>query len=581
MSNNIITDADLALLRSLAATEVESGLSYGTVRDFAQGAELFPKLLNYNGDIKDSQRYWMLKAILSTQPAGATLLEIGAGEPIVADILGRLGYRVIVVDPYEGAGNGPTELDHFKRSYQNVEYIVDWFSCDIDGVKANSVACCYSISVIEHIPLEKLKVVSDAIAYFTLPEGSSIHAVDVVSLGMGAEYHKEMFLKFSELLGHDKGQAVVALEKAAKDPDTYYLSAEAHNRWRGTVPYDEFPMRRVQSMQIVGFGTRKHILLPSDVSQAQNSESHSSNVKSDLQQSIASIRDLHSIVSRYDQTGHRCLKQAVDAIKQNAVLDPHFPVRLFNGSVMNVNVREEVGSILFEFSAYEFGLTKFFIDFLSRGDVFFDIGAHYGYFSVLASNLVGPKGSVHSFEPTPFVAGRLRANVLHLGNVEVHQTAIGNKDGHLEFNDYGPDFSAFNSAYSARLPDRKLVPLQRVTVPVSRLDTFCATAGVRPALVKIDTESSEMLVLEGMGGLINEARALVVELGDFDDLNAIGVPRSAEILEYVRRRGYKLFLPTDDGLREHKISSDKYDYCNVVCLRDDAVSFLQEHRASS
>ena len=579
MSKNIITDAELALLRSFAATEIESGLSYGTVQDFAQGMEFFPKLLSYNGDIKDAQRYWMLKAILSTQPAGATLLEIGAGEPLVADILGRLGYRVIVVDPYEGAGNGPTELDHFMRAYQNVEYVVDWFSSDIDGVQPSSINCCYSISVIEHIPIEKLQVVAEAIAYFTCPAGSSIHAVDVVSLGMGAEYHKEMFLEFSDLLGYDKGQAVAALETATGDPDTYYLSAEAHNRWRGAVSYDEFPMRRVQSMQIVGFGPRKNIPLRCDASCAQASGSRSSTVRPALQQSLSNISDLHSIVNRYNQTGHRCLRQAVEAVRQNAVLDPHVAVRLFNGSLMNVNVREEVGSILFEFNAYEFGLTRFFIDFLDEGDVFFDVGAHYGYFSVLASNLVGPTGRIHSFEPTPFVADRLRSNVLHLGNVEVHQSAVGNQDGHLEFNDYGPDFSAFNSAYSARLADRRLVPLQRVTVPVSRLDTFSATAGVRPVLVKIDTESSEMLVLEGMGGLIDEARALVVELGDFDDLNAIGVPRSAEILEYLRDRGYKLFLPSVEGLLEHRISSDKYDYCNVVCLKDDAASFL--HKGSS
>lgn len=580
MSKDIITDSELALLRSLATTEIESGLSYGTVRDFAQGAEFFPKLLSFNGDIKDAQRYWMLKAILSTQPVGATLLEIGAGEPLVADILGRLGYKVIVVDPYEGAGNGPTELDHFKRLYQNVEYVVDWFSRHIDGVRPSSINCCYSISVIEHIPIEKLQVVSDAIAYFTVPEGSSIHAVDVVSLGAGAEYHKEMFLKFSQLLGYDGRQAVMALETAAEDPDTYYLSAEAHNRWRGAVSYDEFPMRRVQSMQIVGFGPIKHPFLLGNASSDQTTESRSFTVRSALRQSLSSIRDMHSIVSRYNQTGHRSLKQATDAIRQNAVLDPNVPVRLFDGSVMNVNVREEVGSILFEFKAYEFGLTRFFIDFLAIGDVFFDIGAHYGYFSVIASNLVGPTGKIHSFEPTPFVADRLRSNVLHLGNVEVHQTAIGNKDGRLEFNDYGPDYSAFNSAYSARLADRKLVPLQRVSVPVSRLDTFCTSAGVKPALVKIDAESSEMLVLEGMGGLIDEARALVVELGDFDELNAIGVPRSAEILEYLRGRGYKFFLPSVDGVLEHDISSEKYDYCNVVCLRDDAISFLWENSSS-
>ena len=33
------------------------------------------------------------------------------------------------------------------------------------------------------------------------------------------------------------------------DSETYYLSGEAHNRWRGTVPYEQFPMRICVSIQ--------------------------------------------------------------------------------------------------------------------------------------------------------------------------------------------------------------------------------------------------------------------------------------------------------------------------------------------
>jgi hypothetical protein len=34
------------------------------------------------------------------------------------------------------------------------------------------------------------------------------------------------------------------------DPDAYFMSAEAHNRWRGYTPYGEFPMRRIVSIQL-------------------------------------------------------------------------------------------------------------------------------------------------------------------------------------------------------------------------------------------------------------------------------------------------------------------------------------------
>ena len=34
------------------------------------------------------------------------------------------------------------------------------------------------------------------------------------------------------------------------DPETYLVSAEAHNVWRGSVPYDSYPMRRIGSVEV-------------------------------------------------------------------------------------------------------------------------------------------------------------------------------------------------------------------------------------------------------------------------------------------------------------------------------------------
>ena len=303
--------------------------------------------------------------------------------------------------------------------------------------------------------------------------------------------------------------------------------------------------------------------------------------KPDLNNAIGRIHDIQQIVGTYDRTGQRYLRQAIEAVRQNNVLESHFPVRLFNGSVMNINVREEVGALIFEYKAYEIGLTKFVVNFLEPGDVFFDVGAHYGYFSVVASDLVGPTGKVYSFEPTPTVADHLRSNILHRGNAEVHQTAVGDKDGEIEFNDYGPDFSAFNSAFAARVTDQVLAAAQRVKVPVSRLDTFCANRNVVPKLIKIDTESSEMLVLKGMGRLLEKVEAIIVELGDFEALNSAGVPRSSEILEYLRALGYKLFMPSVNGLIDHEISGESYSYCNIVCIKDSAEYHKIVSRSSS
>ena len=85
-------------------------LSYGTVRDLADSRDHFAGLARASGDMKDLQRCWMVKAVLGTVERGGRLVEIGAGEPLVADLLSRLGHEVTVIDPYDGSGNGPARV---------------------------------------------------------------------------------------------------------------------------------------------------------------------------------------------------------------------------------------------------------------------------------------------------------------------------------------------------------------------------------------------------------------------------------------------------------------------------------------
>src|SRR5215813_2618674 len=48
---------------------------------------------------------------------------------------------------------------------------------------------------------------------------------------------------------------------------------------------------------------------------------------------------------------------------------------------------------------------------LSPGGVFYDVGANAGFFSLIASRLVGERGRVVAFEPSPAVAASLKRNV--------------------------------------------------------------------------------------------------------------------------------------------------------------------------
>ena len=221
--------------------------SYGTVEDFADSVDNMPGLAGANFDMKDLQRCWMLKAIIGNVPAGSRLLEIGAGEPLVAGALSRLGYDVTIVDAYDGSGNGPREFETFRSVYPDLTFVREHFPPQTEV--GEDFAAIYSISVLEHVPLNVIDSVMDrSRKLLARQQGVSIHAVDHVLAGWGAEEHLEKLRRIATGMGIADADLDTALAELAADPETYFVSAESHNRWRGALPYDQYPMRRIVSV---------------------------------------------------------------------------------------------------------------------------------------------------------------------------------------------------------------------------------------------------------------------------------------------------------------------------------------------
>jgi hypothetical protein len=228
--------------------EVEP-LSYGTVRDLADSVDHLGGLARASSDMKDLQRCWMVKAILGSVEPGGRLVEIGAGEPLVAELLSRLGYQVTVVDPYDGSGQGPREFEEFSQSHPELTFIRERFPPS--GGLEGTYAAVYSVSVLEHIPLEALGGVISAATDLLAPGGASVHAVDHVLAGWGAEQHLERLEEIVRGSGLPVDRLHELIRRLESDPEAYFVSAEAHERWRGAVPYESYPMRRIASIGVL------------------------------------------------------------------------------------------------------------------------------------------------------------------------------------------------------------------------------------------------------------------------------------------------------------------------------------------
>lgn len=240
----------------------------------------------------------------------------------------------------------------------------------------------------------------------------------------------------------------------------------------------------------------------------------------------------------------------------------------FFGETMKVVLPEVVSSSLYRYGFFEEGLTTFILNYVKPGMTFFDIGPHYGYFTLLAAHLVGPDGIVHAFEPTPSTFQLLLENTSKSSKIIVHNTAVWSEKTILEFNDYGIMFSAFNSAYKPRVDKqyRKDLTPQIHQVSATSIDAYVHETHCIPDFIKIDAESAEYNILLGMSELFQKHKPYIaLEVGDLDVEGAI---KSKQIVRFLTDRGYEAFEYKDGKIVRHDIQ-DKYDCNNIFFIHPD------------
>lgn len=184
------------------------------------------------------------------------------------------------------------------------------------------------------------------------------------------------------------------------------------------------------------------------------------------------------------------------------------------------------------------------------GDVFVDVGANMGYYTVKIGSKIGPEGRVHSFEPNPETFEFLRDNVM-INAFEARaclwKMAVGEDAGEawLSFERREPGGSTLRT--------EQLNLENEMCVPVVRLDDVIPQD--RPVnLVKIDVEGFEPLVLKGMKGLLARSpdAAVVVELSHVlwsrfgDPVAQLTEAACGRDIYRIHHTGHLQLLPKDD-----------------------------------
>jgi FkbM family methyltransferase len=178
----------------------------------------------------------------------------------------------------------------------------------------------------------------------------------------------------------------------------------------------------------------------------------------------------------------------------------------------------------------EQGTIRWISSEVTAGDVFYDIGASTGIYSLFAGRRVGTEGVVYAFEPHIASARSLLHNVGHnglTGQVKVMSCALTDGEEYLEF-DYR---SARPGAYVPE-KEREAPPLFSELKHATSVDRLVESGAIQPAsLIKIDVDGAELQVLEGMGSLLREKtpRSVQVEVS----------PQSSEAVhEFMEDHGF-------------------------------------------
>jgi len=147
---------------------------------------------------------------------------------------------------------------------------------------------------------------------------------------------------------------------------------------------------------------------------------------------------------------------------------------------------------------------------LRHADVVADVGAHIGFYSLLAAR-EAPHASVVAFEPDPYNAAALRANVRRSGaqNVRVIERAVADRARRASFRQ---NDATTGSSLIPRVVG--LGPARDIEVDTTTLDAELGDLTGRRLLLKLDVEGAERLALRGAAGSLRDAAAVtaIVEL---------------------------------------------------------------------
>tara|TARA_B100000809_G_C15085546_1_gene511300 strand:+ start:332 stop:1213 length:882 start_codon:yes stop_codon:yes gene_type:complete len=176
------------------------------------------------------------------------------------------------------------------------------------------------------------------------------------------------------------------------------------------------------------------------------------------------------------------------------------------------------------FKTKEIEVRKYIKENVKEGDIFFDIGANIGVFTVYAAK-IKKNIKVYSFEPEYSNLNLLKQNVLDndiSDQVNIFSVGLSDEVGfsQLHIQDTEPGAAAHSeSRQNIKTTDEGYPVLWKEGIMTSTLDHLCEDLQIYPNCIKIDTDGNELKILKGASYTLNNPvlRSLIIEMPLYEE----------------------------------------------------------------
>lgn len=241
-------------------------------------------------------------------------------------------------------------------------------------------------------------------------------------------------------------------------------------------------------------------------------------------------------------------------LAKTGVISRHGYARTFWGENLYLPLADENITTLYycgALGASECRLTRFIIKNLNPSDIFYDVGANYGFYSALASYLIGRgTGQAHIFEPNPSAIRYIKKNMNADGKkIFINEVGVADTEGMTVFYDTVEGGKGGMSTMLKETVLRWKLPFKEIKIKTATLDDY-ALAHAPPTFLKIDVDGSEKKVIRGAVKMLKSAAPIIaMEVWDANHVKA----DTMEALRILQDLGYESFRLDEKGeiQREH------------------------------